>query len=339
MKNKIMLFGILAIVLTVFAVSSAAALPIPPGKSVIVWLEPDPSSGPHGADVTVLLKMNTSIDLGMFADWIYFDSSCVNITNADFTGAAFPSETIWSNWGDYIKVAGMDEEMCEHTHGELLMVTLTLQCVNEGACTSELYHHPSHTEMGDCEGADMAAVTVWTHGNFSCEAEEETFSKPLAAGWNLISLPLTSSNTSAAKVLETVSYDAVYRYSATAPRGFESVATMDPGVGYFVHVTASGQTWTYNGTAYTSMNVSLEPGLNMVGWLNCSLSITGSDDALSSLDGKYNYVAMFNATSKKFEAYNPHAPSAFNDFTTMERGTGYFISARAGCPRLVKDCL
>ena len=176
---------------------------------------------------------------------------------------------------------------------------------------------------------------IWINGTFTYLAEEETFNKPLEPGWNLISLPLTSSNNSAAKVLETVAYNAVYRYSATASKKFESVSTMDPGAGYFVNVTASGQTWTYNGTPYEQMNVSIEPGLNMVGWLNCSKSIT---DALSSLEGKYNYVAMFNATSKKFEVYNPHAPPVFNDFTTMERGTGYFISARAGSPWLNESC-
>ena len=156
---------------------------------------------------------------------------------------------------------------------------------------------------------------------------EETFTKYLPEGWNLISLPLTPPDNSTASVFAGISHDAVYRYNATAEtEQFENASTMEPGTGYFVNVTAPGQIWTYNGTPYTTMNVSLEQGLNTVGWLNCSKSIS---DALSSLGGKYNYVARFNATSQSFEAYNPHALSDdFNEFTIMSRGTGYFISMK-----------
>ena len=157
-----------------------------------------------------------------------------------------------------------------------------------------------------------------------CAAEEETFSKDLYEGWNLVSLPLTPSDNSASSVLSTVSYDAVYRYNATSKQ-FESASTMDPGEGYFVHVTQNC-TWTYNGTPYTSMSTELKQGLNMVGWLNCSKDIS---DALSSIEGDYWYVARWNAVSQSFEVYNPVAPPTFNDFDVLERGTGYFISAKA----------
>ena len=85
------------------------------------------------------------------------------------------------------------------------------------------------------------------------------------------------------------------------------------------------------------MDISLEQGLNMVGWLNCSKGIDDADDALSSISGDYYYVARWNATAEKFEVYNPAVPSAFNDFTTMNRGTGYFISAKHDCT-LSKNC-
>jgi hypothetical protein len=165
----------------------------------------------------------------------------------------------------------------------------------------------------------------------SC-ATDETFSKDLYEGWNLISLPLTPSINSASSVLASVweSVTAVYRYNATSKK-FEIADVMDPGTGYFVHVTSDG-TWEYSGTPpYTLMdNIGLEQGLNMVGWLNCLKDV---GDALSSISGKYHYVAQWNATAEKFEVYNPAAPdsSEFNDFTMMDRGTGYFISAKEGC--------
>ena len=123
------------------------------------------------------------------------------------------------------------------------------------------------------------------------------------------------------------SYDALYRYDASTHSWvpLSSSDTMENGVGYFVHMTSAG-TWTYTGSAYTDMNISLEQGLNMIGWLNCSKPI---DDALSSIADNYWYVARWNATAQKFEVYNPVAPNGFNDFDTMERGKGYFISMKS----------
>jgi hypothetical protein len=154
----------------------------------------------------------------------------------------------------------------------------------------------------------------------------ETFTKDLALGWNLISLPLTPLDNSTSAVLTGVSQDAVKSYNA-ATHLFEDATTMDPGTGYFVHVTTAGD-WTYEGTAYESMTTSLSQGLNMVGWTNTSANLP---DALSSITNSYRYVAHWNATSQGFEVYEPNAPAVFNDFTTMERGEGYFIAATASC--------
>ncbi len=168
------------------------------------------------------------------------------------------------------------------------------------------------------------------NGSFVCGTtpSEEPYSGPLYEGWNLISLPLTPADNSASAVLSGVSYDAVYRYNATSKEfeDIESTDAMNPGTGYFVHATADC-TWEYSGTAYNSMDMSLEQGLNMVGWLNCSKD---ADDALSSLSGEYYYVAQWNVTEGKFKVYNPLAAS-FSDFTAMDRGTGYFISAKQDC--------
>ena len=156
--------------------------------------------------------------------------------------------------------------------------------------------------------------------------EPETFTKSLALGWNLVSLPLTPTDNSTSAVLSGVSQDAVKSYNA-ATHQFEDTTTMNPGTGYFVHVTTAG-TWSYDGTAYTSMTSGLSTGLNMVGWTNTSANLPG---ALSSIDGSYRYVAHWNATSQSYEIYLPGAPAVFNDFTTMERGEGYFIAATSSC--------
>jgi hypothetical protein len=174
---------------------------------------------------------------------------------------------------------------------------------------------------------------VWSHYVVDIVVHEvpvetENFTKPLPLGWNLISLPLTPTDNSTSAVLgnATIAYDAVKQYNATSKQ-FEDATTMDPGVGYFVHVTTAG-TWEYEGTAYTSISASLSQGLNMVGWTNTSADLPG---ALSSIDSNYRYVAHWNATSQSYEVYEPNAPAVFNDFATMERGEGYFIAATSSC--------
>ena len=153
------------------------------------------------------------------------------------------------------------------------------------------------------------------------------FSKDLAPGWNLVSLPRTPDDNSVSAVLTSINgkYDSVMKY--TPATGFEEVTTMDPGVGYFIRMTESG-TWSYDGYAYESMSASLSPGLNMVGWVN---SYTSLPDALDSIDGSYRYVARWHTAEQKYEVYDPIAPDGFNDFDTMEDGVGYFIAATAEC--------
>ena len=174
---------------------------------------------------------------------------------------------------------------------------------------------------------------TWENGTFTHLAgpvETETFTKSLPLGWNLISLPLTPLDNSTSAVLgnDTITYDAVYRYDATSKHFVDvSTGTMDSGIAYFVNVTAAG-TWEYEGDAYTSMAVSLSQGLNMVGWTNISSVLPGS---LSSIGGNYTYVAHWNATSQSYEVYEPNAPAVFNDFSTMERGEGYFIATASSC--------
>ena len=178
-------------------------------------------------------------------------------------------------------------------------------------------------------------------GTFTCEGPEETFNKPLFVGWNLISLPLTATDMKVANIIDASlsgSYDALHKYDISTHSfvPLSSTDTMANGAGYFINITAP-DTWTYSGSAYTTMNEGLSEGLNMVGWLNCSKDIV-NDNALSSLAGSYYYAARWNATSQRYETYNPVAPGEFNDFTMMERGEGYFISAEAGCPALTKNC-
>ena len=255
---------------------------------------------------------------------IYFDPEVLNITDA--TPGAFPNQFGFGHHGNFVAMGGVTPDWTNLPPGDYLFANLTFEAKNTG--TSALTYDRNH--LWD-EYFDEIFDVIWIESTFNCPCPTpETFTKDLVEGWNLISLPLyNATDMTVANIMSSVSglYDALYRYDASAHSWvpLSSSDTMENGVGYFIHMT-SADTWTYTGMAYKQMNVSLEPGLNMVGWVNCSENIS---DALSSIAGDYWYVARWNATAQKFEVYNPVAPNGFNDFDTMERGEGYFISMKS----------
>ena len=342
---KKIVFGI-GIVLAVLAVLTAPAA----ADYNIFHLVPEDSSCSPGENVTVWVKVNTSYnDINAAQAGIIFDPSVVNVTLVE---KGTPDWYLW-DWQVYDYGAdkkyvfiGASDLLNTYGPGELELGKMTLHCEAPGISS---LHFTNESEVGNrrTEISHPGGVICGQAGNectmedgtFTCMAPQETFSKDLVEGWNLISLPLyNATDMTVANIMSSVSgsYDALYRYDASA-HGWvplSSSDTMANGVGYFIHMTAA-DTWTYTGSAYTNMDgISLQQGLNMVGWLNCSKPI---DDALSSIEGDYWYVARWNASSQSYETYNPVAPSVFNDFTTLERGEGYFISMK-GAGTLTASC-
>ena len=320
--KKIAVIGILAL-FTAFAIPTASAQ-----AQGYYYLVPADSNATYGSCTEVALWAHSAIYIAGGKIKLTYDPSCAVISCANWT----MNNTLWYMGTCVVKpeeralvityyaAPGVQYPPGDYHIGNLIICcNATTYCKTDfGYITSETYHS---NVSGDWEVPLLNAT-------FTCGAPtEETFSKDLYEGWNLISLPLSPSDNRTSAVLASVweNVSAVYRFNATSKQ-FESVMdkTMEPGEGYFVYVTQNC-TWTYSGTPYTSLSIELKRGLNMVGWLNCSKDIL---DALSSIAGNYWYVARWNAIDQKFEVYNPVAPPVFNDFNTMERGEGYFISMK-----------
>ena len=320
--NKFVTFGVFALL---------AVLAMPTVSANHLYLLPDNSSVPGYCDTTeVELWLNATEQLQSLNVNITYICCCANITDYASNLTIFEDQSVgkecgWLNIGFANWVGGAPANV---PAGLYHLGNITIHCCNTTPpCQTDLLFSYAKLWYWTGLGGDELSRTT-DNGTFTCGTttpSEETFSKPLYEGWNLISLPLVPDDTSVSAVLSTVSYDAVYRYNATSKQ-FESDDVMNPGTGYFVNVTEDC-TWEYSGTSYTSANVPMEHGLNMVGWLNCSKDVS----ALSSISDKYRYVARWNATAEKFEVYNSVAPAAFNDFQKMDRGTGYFISAKQVC--------
>jgi hypothetical protein len=301
------------------------------------YLNQDDSSVPdygNTTEVGIWVNATESITSGFFN--LTYTCCCANITQ--FT----PNTTVFDvypgmacgfiNLG-FDKWSGGTPVNVPAAHYHL--GNITIHCCDETPpCETDLHFTEPILVWFDSDQMDFPELVVSTNnGTFECGTGTpppvETFSKHLSKGWNLISLPLVPEDNSASAVLSTVSYDAAYRYDATSKQfeSIESADAMNSGTGYFVYATEDC-TWEYSGTPHTSMDVSLKQGLNMVGWLNCSKNV---GDVLSPVSNYY-YVARWDATAEKFEVHNPMAPAAsFHDFTAMDRGTGYFISAKQDC--------
>ena len=358
-KTKIV-FGI-GIVLAVLAVITAPAAAQDP-DNVFHLVPVDSSCDGAGCTTTVLVRVNTTYsDINAAQAAIIFDPSVVNVTNV------VKGTLNWYMWDFQLYDYGTDmkyvfigcaDPMGAFGPGELDLGLMTLQCEAPGISALHFGNEPEigldrRTGIGHPGGnicGPEGNECTMEDGTFTGVSPPETFNKQLLAGWNLISLPLT--NATDMKVSNIIDaslndkYDALYKYDASTNSFVElsSGDTMANGVGYFIHITTADNTWTYSGNAYNSMTaapLTLTTGLNMVGWLNCTKAI--SETSLSNPSNVY-YIARWNATAQSYETHNPAAPDpytpgGFNDnFFDMERGTGYFISAKEGYTTLSESC-
>jgi len=332
---------LIAVLMVPFA---GAAPPVPPGEEGIYHLVPKDSTAQYCENVTIDVRVNSSIPIR--AGMLVLDSDvvgCGEIVDCEWNSTEWPSygtQVIMNSSGGqnaigdvyipggyrvYITFRGQ----IELPPGDYSVAEIEVHCNCTSGCLTDLLFYAESGELYITNNTEPWDYEIpGENGTFQCQAPQQSFSEYLPDGWNLISLPLVPEDNNTSSVLASVwaNVTSVYSYNGTT-KLFEDASIMDPGKGYFVNMAAA-DTWSYEGNAYTSMDVSLEQGLNMIGWLNCTKDIS---DALSSVDGKYRYVARWNVTTHKFEVYVPGAPSVFNDFTTMERGEGYFIAAKTSC--------
>lgn len=302
----------------------------------IFYFLPDEISVAPGEEVTIYLNLDAPVNAtSTFVADVIFDPGvveCLGVTE----NTSVTNWMAWTFWGIYPTNDGRESiyfdslDFYGQGPGQLRCGDIVLRGVSPGVTTmyvgwSEVPDPNNRSLVGDMAGdpKDWTTETI----TFTCVGEAETFEKDLVSGWNLVSLPLTPDDNSTSAVLGSITYDSVKNYNA-ATNQFEDATTMDPGIGYFVHMTDAG-TWIYEGDAYVEMTADLSQGLNCVGWVN----ETGSalPGALDSIAGDYRYVARWNAGTQSYEVYVPGVSSEFSDFSTMDRGLGYFISATDSC--------
>ena len=168
MKNKTVLFSVLA----VFALFAVIAVPSVSATypANAIYLEPEDSSGLYCENSTLVeVRVNASVvTTGVQTD-IYFDPTCVNITDVDYTGSAWPplAPPGWTHWGDHVTLIGIF--MAGVPAGDNLFATIRLHCVNEGCCISDLEFHDDIVLDSTPAPIDITAYD----GMFTCEIPEK----------------------------------------------------------------------------------------------------------------------------------------------------------------------
>lgn len=161
----------------------------------------------------------------------------------------------------------------------------------------------------------------------------------LVVGWNLISIPVLPQDISREAVLESIDgkYDSVWAYNAVtrkwfryvigAPEFLNDLDEIVPGMGFWIDMNQAG-TLTINGIMPTTV-IPLEIGWNLVGYN--SLETKALLDAMSSIDGKYVAIWIYNAGTSSWMKYIVNGPEFLNDLEFLEPAMGIWIDSEEDC--------
>jgi hypothetical protein len=202
--KRLVLFSILML----FAVPLVSAAPAAPA----MYLNPEHSSVNCGESTTAEVRINTSTDTMVVQADIYFDPTCVNITNVDYTGAPWYPVVPpgWSHRGDHVRLGTMKYPSV--STGDYLFATIEGECVG-GDCMSDI----GFTEI-------RPDGTIAYNGTFTCEApapnvvvtvNNASFGTMLAGNRQELNVSLTMNNTGTAPANIT----AVFKTNVTGTYG------------------------------------------------------------------------------------------------------------------------
>lgn len=205
-----------------------------------------------------------------------------------------------------------------------------------GQFASEFYNDKADIDAGDNVAVSLGYATP--NINAQLILKTNIVDRNLVSGWNLISLPVTLTNTSPSVAFDSLSgnYGDVFAYDAcdtedhwklynpTVPPQLNDLTQVNVSQGYWVNMTVS-DTLSLSGTYPLATSISLCPGWNLIGYP--SLAVQPVATALTSIAGKYTLVRKYQASdlSDPWKSYSPSVPPDLNDLENLEPGYGYWI--------------
>ena len=159
----------------------------------------------------------------------------------------------------------------------------------------------------------------------------------LLEGWNMIGTPLNVTNWTLPAVLDSIDghYDVINYFNATTDEmeyyyaafpEFSDFQELEPGAGYLLHMTAS-DTLQWHALKFEALSRYLEIDWNMFS-VPYGIENKTLPPVLDSIDGHYDVINYFNATTDEMEYYYAAFPE-FSDFQELEPCAGYLIHMTA----------
>lgn len=171
-----------------------------------------------------------------------------SIVNAD-DGANFPLRFTWTagnGWGYNVQLSWSDWELAQ------LPSEWSVYLVYDGRVVDMRSTYYETFSINTERGTKDFQIVV------STAAREDVYINP---GWNLVSLPAVPFDNTLRGVFGNYA-DSAYTW---ADGGYQSVTHLHPGIGYWVHNPRSGMVVQIVGAPVEAVNLSLQPGWNLVG--------------------------------------------------------------------------
>jgi hypothetical protein len=231
-------------------------------------------------------------------------------------------------------VVSMDDVEIQHSftrNAYLIGASLAQNPGGGGSYYSYSQDYAAYSVTVACPDADETIETIAQLLSIDLsgtqEPQEESTTLSLQAGWNLISLPYTPSNTAISSVLSGIAgqYTVVWGYPNQQWKFYDptdaegsTLTSMQPGKGYWIKMTA-GRTLTLSGST-PSTSVSLASGWNLVGYNRATSG--NASTVLSGIAGSSTIVWGYPSQAWKF--WDPSDVEG-NTLDTFVGGGGYWI--------------
>jgi hypothetical protein len=210
--------------------------------------------------------------------------------------------------------------------------------------TQKVYHDGQPGDLDSLTNSVTISVTrspIYVEGRPDVAPAACTYQRPLANGWNLISLPCAPANVLVTETLRSIngSYNLVQAYDAfdTAapwktydtgrPAKYNTLKSINESMGLWVNVTSTvSVTLSITGTMPISLSIPMTVGWNLVGypsWVTRPVTV-----ALSNITGSYNLAQAYDAfdTTAPWKTYDTTRPAKYNTLKVMAPGVGYWIN-------------
>lgn len=187
----------------------------------------------------------------------------------------------------------------------------------DGWSNEEWYGIMRTVENPDPLGADIMEPRLLYYAFQQEWSGEISFNHSLYEGWNLISVPLDSSNRSLASVLSSIqgSYDKVFTYQNNSWKELDKDDNIYPTMGLWVYMTKA-DTLSVEGYKIPPGSVWVYPGWNLVGFPYLE------ERSILDFPAANTIILSYNST---WSSYIPNR--TFNSLQTLKPGYGYWLKA------------